>query len=69
MAGRGIFKTAEEATMADELTREDIARLAYRLWELAGKPEGMDLEIWTEAERRYTTWRRQVRTFWVQEAS
>lgn len=32
---------------------EAIRQIAYKLWELAGKPEGMDLDIWLEAERRY----------------
>lgn len=29
-----------------------VEETAYRLWELAGKPEGRDLEFWSMAEHR-----------------
>lgn len=29
---------------------DEIARLAYQLWEEAGRPEGLALEHWLEAE-------------------
>jgi hypothetical protein len=32
--------------------QEDVARLAYLLWERAGWPEGQSLKFWIEAERR-----------------
>jgi len=35
-----------------EITHEKIATLAYRLWEDQGRPEGMELEIWCQAERQ-----------------
>ena len=32
--------------------REQVAALAYELWESRGRPEGTDLEDWFRAERR-----------------
>ena len=32
-------------------TQEQIAALAYALWEDSGHPEGNDLDFWLEAER------------------
>jgi hypothetical protein len=32
--------------------REQVAALAYELWESRGGPEGTDLEDWFRAERR-----------------
>ncbi len=34
----------------DERVREEIAKLAYRLWEKDGKVEGRDKEHWRQAE-------------------
>ncbi len=34
----------------DESVREEIANLAYRLWEKDGKVEGRDKEHWRQAE-------------------
>ncbi len=33
------------------MTVDDIRRLAYLLWEAAGKPAGRDDEFWLAAER------------------
>ena len=37
---------------ADPPTHEEIAGLAYRLYEQRGCPQGCDLELWLEAERQ-----------------
>ena len=34
------------------VTRDDIARLAYEIYEQEGAPHGRDLEHWLSAERR-----------------
>ncbi len=34
------------------VTKDVIARLAYQLWEKAGRPAGRDLEFWVEAEKQ-----------------
>lgn len=31
--------------------QEEIAARAYEIWDQAGRPEGMDIEHWTQAER------------------
>lgn len=36
-------------------TREQIAALAYALWQDRGSPAGSDLDIWLEAERMLQT--------------
>jgi len=38
--------------MADCPTHEEIAGLAYRLYEQRGCPQGCDLEFWLAAERQ-----------------
>lgn len=43
--------------------QEQIRKLAYYLWEWAGKPEGMDTEFWAEAESRWKA----IRPFFVEE--
>lgn len=52
-----IKKELIERTMKSSATqglhqnhREDIAQLAYQLWESRGHPHGNDQEIWLEAE-------------------
>jgi hypothetical protein len=35
-----------------ELDEHTIRERAHRLWEEAGKPEGMDKHLWQEAERQ-----------------
>jgi len=35
-------------------TQEEIGRLARDLWQQRGRPQGQDLDIWCEAERRLT---------------
>jgi hypothetical protein len=32
------------------VTRDEVVRLAYQLWQAAGQPSGRDLEYWLEAE-------------------
>ncbi|HVU36078.1 MAG TPA: DUF2934 domain-containing protein [Opitutaceae bacterium] len=34
------------------LTNEQIAALAYELWQERGRPEGSDIDIWLDAERQ-----------------
>lgn len=40
-------KTMEPIVTADE---SNVSRLAYQLWEEAGRPMGRDLEFWLAAE-------------------
>lgn len=40
-------KTIEATMKSDEAT---VSRLAYELWENAGRPSGRDLEFWLAAE-------------------
>jgi hypothetical protein len=35
----------------ERASREDIAQLAYHLWEARGRPAGSDVEDWLSAER------------------
>jgi hypothetical protein len=42
-------KTMEQAVAMDEA---NVSRVAYQLWENAGRPAGRDLEFWLEAEAR-----------------
>jgi len=39
----------EQAVAMDEA---NVSRVAYQLWENAGRPAGRDLEFWLEAETR-----------------
>lgn len=39
-------------TEATALLRDDIAQIAREIWTESGKPDGRDLAIWLEAERR-----------------
>jgi hypothetical protein len=41
-----------EIDPSEETGREQVAALAYELWESHGRPEGTDLEDWFQAERR-----------------
>jgi hypothetical protein len=41
-----------EIDPSEETGREQVAALAYELWESHGRPEGTDLEDWLQAERR-----------------
>ena len=38
--------------------REEIAKVAYELYERRGRQPGRELEDWTEAERVVNAWRR-----------
>jgi hypothetical protein len=40
-------KTIEQTITVDQ---ESVSRLAYQLWENAGRPAGRDLEFWLAAE-------------------
>ena len=42
---------AHAAAGAATTTHEDVARLAYELWQRRGCPEGTDLENWLRAEQ------------------
>jgi hypothetical protein len=45
----------EEQSLADHL-HEEIARLAYRLWEQRGRPFGSPEEDWFRAEDELRCW-------------
>ena len=53
-----LTRTARTTTLphaprsADTIQREDVAYLAYLLFEQRGRVHGHDLEDWLEAERR-----------------
>jgi hypothetical protein len=42
-------KTIEKTTKSDEA---NVSRVAYELWENAGRPAGRDLEFWLSAEAK-----------------
>ena len=42
----------DNSTKHQELSREEIARLAYQIWEQRGHPQCCEVEIWLEAERQ-----------------
>jgi len=50
MAGRILRKTAETHS-APTVTQEEVARVAYELFEQRGRTPGRELEDWLEAER------------------
>jgi hypothetical protein len=41
---------AVRAALSDP--RQEVARVAYQLWEQAGRPEGRDMELWLQAEEQ-----------------
>jgi hypothetical protein len=41
------------AKTAAKSTHEEIAELAYELWNKASREQGRDLEFWLEAERQF----------------
>jgi hypothetical protein len=41
----------QESIQPPRPSREDIAALAYQLWEKSGRPAGQDVEIWLQAEQ------------------
>jgi hypothetical protein len=43
-------KPSVSSRPADEPTNEEVAALAYSIWEQEGRPEGRDLEHWRAAE-------------------
>lgn len=43
-------KTTPKAKPAAEVMPEEIERLAYRLWEERGRPEGSSTEDWARAQ-------------------
>lgn len=45
-------KSIEKAAASDEAS---VSRLAYQLWENAGRPAGRDLEFWLAAEAKVRT--------------
>lgn len=49
-AGNG----ARVAILLDPPTHQEIARLAWQIYQDCGCPEGRDLEFWLEAERQLT---------------
>jgi len=42
----------QPAIASSEPARDQVATLAYELWESRGRPDGTDLEDWFQAERR-----------------
>jgi len=45
------FEAKQVGRNESSLTREEIAALAYSLWEARGRPEGSPEEDWLNAER------------------
>lgn len=45
-------KTTSEAQSARTATREEIAQLAYAIWQQRGCPEGSAEQDWFDAERQ-----------------
>jgi hypothetical protein len=41
----------QETIQPQNPTRDDIAVLAYQLWEKNGRPAGQDVEFWLQAEQ------------------
>lgn len=44
----------EPTRQPTSLNYQQIATVAYRLWEQAGRPDGRDVEFWLQAERQTT---------------
>ncbi|MBI4971033.1 MAG: DUF2934 domain-containing protein [Candidatus Omnitrophica bacterium] len=51
MATPKIQKSMPQTKKEKKISREEIARLAFELYEKDGREEGKDLEHWFEAER------------------
>ena len=41
----------QESTQPPHPSRDDIAALAYQMWEKSGRPAGQDIEFWLQAEQ------------------
>lgn len=42
----------ENSRQQQKPSHDEIARMAYQLWEQRGHPQGYDVELWLEAERQ-----------------
>jgi len=42
----------KESTKSPRSNADEIARVAYQLWEQQGRPAGKDLEFWLRAEQQ-----------------
>jgi len=51
-ATRTVSASAPKSTGGNGPSHEQIAVRAYELWEHQGRPHGVDLEHWLEAERQ-----------------
>ena len=52
-------KTIEKSVAVNETS---VSRLAYQLWENAGRPAGRDLEFWLAAEAKVKAWVEEKKT-------
>jgi hypothetical protein len=46
------LKMKDQVVSETSISREQIAAMAYEVWEKAGRPQGRDWECWFEAERK-----------------
>jgi hypothetical protein len=51
-AARSIAPLSASAQREPTITREQIARRAYEIWQARGCPHGRDIDHWLEAERQ-----------------
>ena len=56
VTGEQMF--AKNTSSRGRPSREDIARLAYQLYEARGRQEGQELDDWLSAEQQLTSRRR-----------
>ena len=50
----GERSMAKDTIGGDHPTRDEVARLAYHLYEVRGRQDGYDIEDWLRAERELT---------------
>jgi len=53
-------RTITAPARAKSLSHQEIGERAYQKWEAAGKPVGMDLKFWLEAQREVSRAKRQL---------
>jgi predicted phage tail protein len=49
--GKVVAAKAAAPTVVTTVTQDDVARVAYAIWERKGRPSGQDAANWAEAER------------------
>lgn len=52
----------ENSRQQQQPSHDEIARMAYQLWEQRGHPQGFDVELWLEAERQIASRGKQAET-------